>query len=234
VNEIFSNSSTSYLSPYVFYSVMIVEPTHSDYISIKDKLKCFTDTRGIEKDSILDRITCEVALEAIVEVAAVPDLLGMNKSSVYTIRKDSLSLQGATIEDLATFAALEIRLMKVEKYMRESFSHFVLRERQDSRVRYEISGKNLKISNIFSSIEDKKDHLQLADYSVSQTSLEQVFNMHAAEAELHKTGRIVTATDCSVNSSPRNIKTIESQLTSRESSLKLNDESLPFDERDIP
>lgn len=173
---------------FVFYSVMIVEPTHTDYKSLKDKLKCFADTRGIPEDSSLQWTTCEAALKVVAEDAVVPDLFGMDNSAVYAIRRDALSLQGITIEDLATFAALEIRLMIVDKYMRESFSQFVLRERQDGRVRYEISDKNLSISSIFSSIEDQKRRLQLADYSVSQTSLEQVFNMHAAEAELQKLG----------------------------------------------
>jgi hypothetical protein len=35
-------------------------------------------------------------------------------------------------------------------------------------------------------VEGNKDRLKLDDYGVSQTSLEQVFNMHAAEAEKFK------------------------------------------------
>lgn len=168
---------------------MIVEPTHLDYKNIKERLKCFTDKRGIAEGSILDLTSCEAALKVAADDSNIPDLLDMNSSAAYTIKKAALSQQGVTIEDLAAFAALEIRLMNVEKYMRESFTQFVLCERQDGRVRYEISDRDLKISTIFSSIEYHKSRLQLADYSVSQTSLEQVFNKHAAEAEQQKTGR---------------------------------------------
>lgn len=44
----------------------------------------------------------------------------------------------------------------------------------------------MKISALFGTIEENRETLKLADYGVSQTSLEQVFNMHAAEAEKRK------------------------------------------------
>jgi dihydroxyacetone kinase DhaKLM complex PTS-EIIA-like component DhaM len=52
-----------------------------------------------------------------------------------------------------------------------------------------VPSQGIRISQIFSSIEENKEVLMLADYGVSQTSLEQVFNMHAAEAEKLKQGR---------------------------------------------
>jgi ATP-binding cassette subfamily A (ABC1) protein 3 len=79
----------------------------------------------------------------------------------------------------------------LENYVAETFPQSVLRERQDSKTRYEISSEGVRISNIFASIEENKERLQLVDYGVSQTSLEQVFNIHAAEAEKLKQGRNV-------------------------------------------
>jgi hypothetical protein len=52
-----------------------------------------------------------------------------------------------------------------------------------------VSAEGLRISTIFAAVEDNKEELRLPDYGVSQTSLEQVFNMHAAEAEKLKQGR---------------------------------------------
>ena len=57
-----------------------------------------------------------------------------------------------------------------------------------NKVRYEVSSEALKISSVFGIIEEHKDKLQLQDYGVSQTSLEQVFNQFAAKAEERKQG----------------------------------------------
>ena len=65
---------------------------------------------------------------------------------------------------------------------------FSARERQDTKVRYEVNSEGIKISSIFASLEANKERLLLDDFGVSQTSLEQVFNMHAAAAEELKVG----------------------------------------------
>jgi hypothetical protein len=215
---------------------MIVEPTHDDYKSIKEKLKNFTEARGMVENSIFDLTACEAALKVVTAGTASPDLLSASNSAAYTIRKDAMSQQGVTMENLATFAALEVRLINVEKFVRETFSHVVLRERQDSRARYEISDRKIKISDIFSSIEEQKRHLCLADYSVSQTSLEQVFNMHAAEAEQQKTGRIEhnMVMDCNTADSTRSIETIEGQFSSQETDLHLHSHNRHNMEHDLP
>ena len=236
---------------------MIVEPTHDDYKDINEKLKSFLTASGLDENSNLDLPTCERALKVITAGSNSPDLLSANSNTAYTIRKDASSQQGVTIEDLATFATLELRLIKVEAFVRASFSHVVLREHQDSRVRYEISDRKIKISDIFSRIEDQKCELRFADYSVSQTSLEQVFNMHAAEAEQQKTGRIEhnSVMDCNTADSTRSIEIMEDQFSSKETdphsrshsthtcdhdlpydenSLNLFDETRPFDEHYLP
>jgi hypothetical protein len=221
---------------------MNVEPTHDDYKTILETLKAFQEARGIVESTVFDLTTCEEALKVITAVSACSESLGTDSSAAYTIRKGALSQEGVTAEDLATFAALEIRLMKVEKFLRQTFSNVVLRERQDSRVRYEISDRSVKISGIFSSVEEHKRHLSLADYSVSQTSLEQVFNMHAAEAEQQKIGRIEHSMvmDCNTTYSTRSNKTIEGNFSSQatdnqlQSCLRLNrEQDLPFDESSV-
>jgi hypothetical protein len=55
----------------------------------------------------------------------------------------------------------------------------VVRERQGVRVRYEVSGRNPDGSDrglavVFSTIERARSELDIAEYAISQTSLEQV------------------------------------------------------------
>jgi ATP-binding cassette, subfamily A (ABC1), member 3 len=107
----------------------------------------------------------------------------------YNIYKDSTSPVGVTLVSLATWATTELRMRRIEAFLVQRFPAHVLRERQDTKVRYEVSNDGVRLSAIFSSIEEYKERLHLDDYGVSQTSLEQVFNMHAAEAERLKQGR---------------------------------------------
>jgi hypothetical protein len=64
----------------------------------------------------------------------------------------------------------------------------VIRERNDTKVRYEVSSSEIHIGDVFTRIEENKDQVWVAEYGVSQTSLEQVFMQHAAEAEALKQG----------------------------------------------
>mmetsp|Transcript_19452 Transcript_19452/g.28094 ORF Transcript_19452/g.28094 Transcript_19452/m.28094 type:complete len:2009 (+) Transcript_19452:240-6266(+) len=106
------------------------------------------------------------------------------------IYRHAASGVGVAMYELASFACEELRMMELNNFLNESFGqdNYSLRERQDNKARYEITSVGIKISTIFKEIESKKDRLRLADYGVSQTSLEQVFNMHAAEAEKLKHG----------------------------------------------
>ena len=80
-------------------------------------------------------------------------------------------------------------MQNISNFVQGRFPSHILRERQDTKTRYEVSSEGMRISEIFPSIEEEKEVLCLSDYGVSQTSLEQVFNMHAAEAEPLKQGR---------------------------------------------
>jgi ABC-type glutathione transport system ATPase component len=116
-------------------------------------------------------------------------IIGDPHSFGYTIWRDATSPNGVALDALTAFATIELRMRLISNFIAERFPVFLLRERQDTKARYEVSAEGLRISTIFAAIEAKKDELRLADYGVSQTSLEQVFNMHAAEAEKLKQGR---------------------------------------------
>jgi ATP-binding cassette, subfamily A (ABC1), member 3 len=130
------------------------------------------------------------ALAQLTGDSFLSSLLDDDPNSVgFGVLKDAKSPAGVTLDALAAFATIELRMRSIANFVTERFPVDVLRERQDTKARYEVSAEGLRISAIFAAVEEQKDALRLADYGVSQTSLEQVFNMHAAEAEKLKQGR---------------------------------------------
>merc|ERR1712125_21035 len=105
------------------------------------------------------------------------------------VYKEATSAAGIDVEGLAFFATSELRMKKLNEFVLESYRDSVIRERQDTKVRFEVSNIGLHIGDIFDQIEDNKESLMVAEYGVSQTSLEQVFMRHAAEAEQLKQGK---------------------------------------------
>jgi hypothetical protein len=84
---------------------------------------------------------------------------------------------------------------KILLFVGEKFGNFEVRERQVSKIRLEIpsevsDGVKRPISSLFGEIELKKEELSIQDYSISQTSLEQIFNSFAAKQE-EETGAAV-------------------------------------------
>jgi len=185
--------------------VLLIDPNDKDYVANAISLyKCkgskvddfFVDEERndvsnevFENDFFTMQEAC-TALRSLTNDNFLPNMLNEGNPNGYNVFKDATSNAGVSLEVLAAFATMEIRLRNVANFMNEKYpgSH-VLRERQDSKVRYEVSSEAIRISSIFASIEESRGVLWLADYGVSQTSLEQVFNMHAAEAEGLKQGR---------------------------------------------
>merc|ERR1712003_222496 len=128
------------------------------------------------------------ALASLTNDDFLTSLIGEADPAGFLIYKDAKSPGGVDIDSLASFATSELRMRVLQQFMAEAYPRSVLRERQDTKVRYEVSSEGVRIANIFASIEEKKDSLLVDEYGVSQTSLEQVFNIHAAEAEMLKQG----------------------------------------------
>jgi ATP-binding cassette, subfamily A (ABC1), member 3 len=167
----------------------LVEVDDDDYQAILEGL---ASSKGMNADSgevwyNLDE--AKSALFALTNDNSIVDLLSPENEIGFMIWRDASSSTGITLDALAAFATTETRMNNLTLFLQENFPDHVLRERQDLKARYEVSSQNTRISGLFVSIEANKQHLRLTDYGVSQTSLEQVFNMHAAEAELAKQGR---------------------------------------------
>jgi len=173
----------------------VVDSGDDDYTEVLNKLtelNCsptvHDEEAGVAIDIFLKLDQALSALKNLTDDEFLSSKLNADDPTGYGIFKSASSPIGCTIEELASFSVSEIRMQNVEKFFAENFESYLLRERQDSKARYEVSSAGTRISQIFGKIESKKDSLALADYGVSQTSLEQVFNMHAAEAEKLKHG----------------------------------------------
>ena len=168
---------------------------HSTTVSILRHLSVIDDSIGdIESGEIL-KLASETYLNLDQVKEACRDLTGDDYLSNtvdpdnphgYNIYKSAESLVGVAVDEFVGFCVEELRLKALVDFFQSSYSSAVLRERQDVKVRFEISSEGVTISSVFANIEKHKDELMMDDYGVSQTSLEQVFNMHAAQAEKDK------------------------------------------------
>lgn len=74
------------------------------------------------------------------------------------------------------------------EFLLRNFGVFDVRERQISKTRFEIevndaSGNKRKLSMLFDLLESQRETLNIQEYSISQTSLEQIFNQFASQQE---------------------------------------------------
>jgi ATP-binding cassette, subfamily A (ABC1), member 3 len=171
----------------------IVDPTDEDYLDILRNLALFVgssqDTEaGVISEVYVNLAQAQSALRNLTNDDSLSNKITLEDPTGYVIFKAASSGLGCSLEELASFASSELRMVALDKFFQRHFPIFLLRERQDTKARYEVASAGVRISSIFAKLEAEKDALRLSDYGVSQTSLEQVFNMHAAEAEKLKHG----------------------------------------------
>lgn len=174
--------------------VKLVNNEDDDYVANASKL--LRSKQGLGDEEAVD-VNAEVffnlqetltALQALTGDERLSSMVEPDNPAGYNIWKDASSGL-LPLDQLAAFATSELRVLNLGSFVEKNYPNSILRERQDNKSRYEVSSQNVRISSIFSLIEEHKEDLKLSDYGVSQTSLEQVFNMHAAEAERLKQGR---------------------------------------------
>lgn len=174
--------------------VKIVSNEDDDYVTNAAKL--LRSKRGVgdeeavnvEEEIFFNLEETTKALTALTNNDTLAAMVNPDDPAGYTVWKDA-SAGLLPLDQLAAFATSEIRIQNMAAFVEKFYPNSILRERQDNKSRYEVSSDGVRISSIFASIEEHKEELKLADYGVSQTSLEQVFNRHAKEAEILKQGR---------------------------------------------
>lgn len=74
--------------------------------------------------------------------------------------------------------------IRLESFMNKYFPGTILLERSTTHsFRYRIPTKEMSLSNVFRQFEESKSYLNIEDYSVGQTTLEQIFNQFAASQD---------------------------------------------------
>jgi ABC-type multidrug transport system ATPase subunit len=125
------------------------------------------------------------ALQILTGDDSLAKMVEPDNAIAYSVWRDASSEGGIQLKQLAIFVTSEMRMHNLEQFISTTFPRHALRERQDAKARYEVDSTELKMSKIFAAIEKHKDMLLLQDYSVSQTSLEQVF-MSIAKSNFHE------------------------------------------------
>jgi ATP-binding cassette, subfamily A (ABC1), member 3 len=171
----------------------IVDPTDEDYLDILRNVRSFLgssqDTEaGIVPEVHVNLAQAQSVLRNLTNDDSLSSKVTLEDPTGYVIFKAASTALGCSLEELSSFACSELRMVALDNFFESYFPVFVLRERQDTKARYEVASAGVRISSIFAKLEAEKDNLRLSDYGVSQTSLEQVFNIHAAEAEKLKHG----------------------------------------------
>ncbi|XP_032904743.1 ATP-binding cassette sub-family A member 2-like [Amblyraja radiata] len=64
---------------------------------------------------------------------------------------------------------------EVVRFFNRNFPEAVLKERHHTKVQYQLKSENISLSHVFSKMEQVVDVLGIEDYSVSQTTLDNVF-----------------------------------------------------------
>ncbi|CAK4193439.1 unnamed protein product [Aphanomyces euteiches] len=93
---------------------------------------------------------------------------------------------------VSTFCAWwvgETRFQQLESFLSKTFSKISLLERQNEHCRFKLHenpSDPLKLSAVFAKMEANKEALFMQEYSVSQTTLEQIFNSFAKQQDEEK------------------------------------------------
>ena len=175
-----------------------IEEVSQDDVDFKDILLSFLKSDGNQESDVEIGIESEElffnlnqAIDAARSLSgddSLSSIINAQDPTGYVTYKSANSETGISAHELAAFCAKEIRVQLAVTFFEREYSDAILRERQDCKLRFEVSSEGRKVSSLFADMEDNKESLHLSDYGISQTSLEQVFNMHAADAEQAKHG----------------------------------------------
>mmetsp|Transcript_16036 Transcript_16036/g.15960 ORF Transcript_16036/g.15960 Transcript_16036/m.15960 type:complete len:536 (-) Transcript_16036:33-1640(-) len=100
------------------------------------------------------------------------------------IREELNEKHCVDLKTLVEWVILEMYGATIYNWLREQFKEVSLIEHYGTSFKFRLEKCNDKsIGEIFGLIEHMKDNLNISEYSLSQTTLEQIFNMFATEGE---------------------------------------------------
>jgi len=135
-------------------------------------------------------------LDSRIKLSEVNELLNRSNNGVYNSFSDTDEFKNLfsdsndiTLYQLASTILIEERVDKLNQFLEEKFPGLRKLERQEVKMRYEIpvknpiNGETNKLWYLFDTFNKNSQLLNISDYSLSQSSLEQIFNEFAAQQE---------------------------------------------------
>ena len=77
----------------------------------------------------------------------------------------------------------EVRYIDFMDFLEEQFTGVELLERHGNNITLRVNTKGMKLSEVFSFMEDVKRRCSIEEYSIAQMTLEQIFNFFASQQE---------------------------------------------------
>jgi len=157
-------------------------------VEIKLELVTGADAeKVVASKKIPDSITLENMLETCKGLgnADLAEILTSKATfSAYSVMNTIEQEGEASAIDFMVWWLQAERRSTIAEFLRTSFANVEVTEEQDTSLRFSIGkSEHTRLGKLFGSIEQNKRELKIAEYAVSQTTLEQIFNGFASQQE---------------------------------------------------
>eukprot|EP00357_Protocruzia_adherens_P001746 CAMPEP_0114999170 /NCGR_PEP_ID=MMETSP0216-20121206/15983_1 /TAXON_ID=223996 /ORGANISM="Protocruzia adherens, Strain Boccale" /LENGTH=552 /DNA_ID=CAMNT_0002363987 /DNA_START=182 /DNA_END=1840 /DNA_ORIENTATION=- len=141
----------------------------------EDELKEFMLKNGITPNTMLDTTTVQTLLTTNLKT---PNLVGeITADGVGQVIYEEIRTHGAISSDIfIEWWFVETRGINLFTFLSENFEKFDLYEHFQTFFKFRIFDDSLSVGSIFNLFEDNKQKLFISEYSLSQTTLEQIFH----------------------------------------------------------
>jgi ATP-binding cassette subfamily A (ABC1) protein 3 len=166
-----------YSSGYEFL-LKVVYPTAEEVKRTSQTMASFTKDGFVSENSVAAALRASGSEDLI-------DLVSQHSSGAY-LWEEIKENQKVDVLSLAEWVVLENIGTNISEWLKSEFGYVRLIEHYGSYYKFKIENSGNKawsIGMIFGKIENVKDELRIFEYSLSQTTLEQIFNMFASEGE---------------------------------------------------
>jgi len=164
-----------YSSGYEFL-LKVKFPTSSETDQIINFMRAF----------IIDGYISDLNLNLALQAATVPELfenIAEHESGAY-LHEELKENKKVEAKSLAEWIILEKIGLNIHEWLEKEFRRISLIEHYGSYYKFKLEKRDeVSIGALFGKIEDVKVQLKIEEYSLSQTTLEQIFNMFATESE---------------------------------------------------
>eukprot|EP00358_Blepharisma_japonicum_P005429 CAMPEP_0202940626 /NCGR_PEP_ID=MMETSP1395-20130829/752_1 /ASSEMBLY_ACC=CAM_ASM_000871 /TAXON_ID=5961 /ORGANISM="Blepharisma japonicum, Strain Stock R1072" /LENGTH=1359 /DNA_ID=CAMNT_0049635207 /DNA_START=1192 /DNA_END=5271 /DNA_ORIENTATION=- len=129
----------------------------------------------------------EADLQYALEILECPELMSeiSKQGSGSHIRDELNDLHSVQVNSLIEWCIIEGYGQKIYRWLVSHFNNISLAEHYGTYFKFRLEKQEgISIGEIFGKIEHHKEEMGVSEYSLSQTTLEQIFNMFATEGEV--------------------------------------------------